>query len=171
MDYKYIEQLLGRYWTCETTLEEEAILHAFFAQQHLPAHLAKYRDFFVALSETAQPTLGENFDERMCKMVEESQPVKVRARRISLSRRLMPLYRAVAVVAVVALTAPALWTAINNPKQEEGWDYNAAAYSDTNGNPQEAYDFLSDGMQTIKDLITVGGAEDSLNDATKILEP
>ena len=25
MDYKYIEQLLERYWQCETSLEEEGI--------------------------------------------------------------------------------------------------------------------------------------------------
>ena len=32
MDYKYIEQLLERYWKCETTLEEEEILRMFFSQ-------------------------------------------------------------------------------------------------------------------------------------------
>ena len=31
MDYKYIEQLLERYWQCETTLQEENILRAFFS--------------------------------------------------------------------------------------------------------------------------------------------
>ena len=30
MDCKYIEQLLERYWQCETSLEEEAQLRAFF---------------------------------------------------------------------------------------------------------------------------------------------
>ena len=30
MDYKYIEQLLERYWEGETTLQEEAILRTFF---------------------------------------------------------------------------------------------------------------------------------------------
>ena len=32
MDYKYIEQLLERYWQGETTLQEEAILCNFFSQ-------------------------------------------------------------------------------------------------------------------------------------------
>ena len=29
MDYKYIEQLLERYWACDTSVEEEQILRAF----------------------------------------------------------------------------------------------------------------------------------------------
>ena len=40
MDYKYIEQLLERYWEAETSLEEERILQSFFAQKELPKHLA-----------------------------------------------------------------------------------------------------------------------------------
>lgn len=37
MDYKYIEQLLERYWNCETSVEEEQILRIFFQQKELPA--------------------------------------------------------------------------------------------------------------------------------------
>ena len=32
MDYKYIEQLMERYWNAETSLEEESILRSFFSQ-------------------------------------------------------------------------------------------------------------------------------------------
>ena len=32
MNYQYIEQLLERYWDCQTTLEEEQILRSFFKQ-------------------------------------------------------------------------------------------------------------------------------------------
>ena len=38
MDYKYIEQLLERYWNCDTTLEEEQILRTFFSQKEVPAN-------------------------------------------------------------------------------------------------------------------------------------
>ena len=51
MDYKYIEQLLERYWECQTTLEEEAILRAFFAQDNVPVQLLPYRQLFMAQSE------------------------------------------------------------------------------------------------------------------------
>ena len=47
MDYKYIEQLLERYWQCETSLEEESELRAFFSKGEIPAHLLQYRDLFV----------------------------------------------------------------------------------------------------------------------------
>ena len=47
MDYKYIEQLLERYWRCETSLQEEEILRAFFSQEDIPAALLPYRDLFT----------------------------------------------------------------------------------------------------------------------------
>ena len=39
MDYKYIKQLLERYWNCETSLEEEDILRTFFSQEDIPSEL------------------------------------------------------------------------------------------------------------------------------------
>ena len=44
MDYKYIEQLLERYWECKTTTQEEQILHAFFSQEDIPESLVQYRE-------------------------------------------------------------------------------------------------------------------------------
>ena len=60
MDYKYIEQLLERYWACETTLQEEEILRTFFSQEDVPADLQKYRALFVyAQQEATQKVLGD----------------------------------------------------------------------------------------------------------------
>ena len=53
MDYKYIEQLLERYWNCETSVEEEQILRIFFQQKELPAHLRRYRSLFTYQEEAA----------------------------------------------------------------------------------------------------------------------
>ena len=44
MDYKYIEQLLERYWNCQTALEEERILRSFFSQEDVPAQLLQYKE-------------------------------------------------------------------------------------------------------------------------------
>ena len=68
MDYKYIEQLLERYWQCETTPEEENVLRAFFAQPDVPANLARYKALFVYEQQQAADGLGEDFDERLCQL-------------------------------------------------------------------------------------------------------
>lgn len=100
MDYKYIEQLLERYWACETTLEEEEILRAFFCQTEVPSHLLPYRTLFVyEHEEKKMDTLGDDFDRKMLEMVGE-EPART-ARTITLRQRLMPLFKAAAIVAII----------------------------------------------------------------------
>ena len=63
MDYKYINQLLDRYWKGETSLEEEQILRSFFSQICVPEELAKYRPLFnYEQSETKTGRLGGDCD-------------------------------------------------------------------------------------------------------------
>lgn len=120
MDYKYIEQLLDRYWACETTLEEEAILRSFFSQSDVPAHLRQLQPLFAYMQEEPrQDVLSEEFDERLLALVEESEPQQPhRARRISLQARLMPLFKAAAVVAIFLSLGNALQMAFE-PKSAE----------------------------------------------------
>jgi len=100
MDYKYITQLLERYWQCQTTLEEEQILRAFFSQKDVPASLLPYKDLFCyEAASAAEDVLGEEFDERILSMIEEPAPVK--ARSITLAQRFMPLFKAAAIVAII----------------------------------------------------------------------
>ena len=100
MDYNYIEQLLERYWECQTTLEEEAILRAFFAQDNVPVQLLPYRQLFMAQSEEQkQVRISDDFESRILSIINDEKPVK--ARTITLSQRLRPLYRAAAVVAII----------------------------------------------------------------------
>ena len=100
MDYKYIEQLLERYWNCQTSLEEEAILKAFFGQSDIPAELAKYKPLFAyAATEPAIDALGNDFDERMMDLVDETEPVK--AKIVPFRQKLAPLFKAAAVVAII----------------------------------------------------------------------
>ena len=103
MDYKYINQLLERYWKCETSLEEENILRTFFSQDELPAELKPYKSLFAyELSETKNEALGEEFDQKMMAMIEDEytkEPNKAKV--VSLTERLKPLFKAAAVVAIV----------------------------------------------------------------------
>lgn len=101
MDYKYIEQLLERYWQCQATLDEEAILRAFFRQEEVPAELLVYRPLFAApAEERASVATGEAFDKRLMAALGGGEPA-VKARTITLSQRLRPLWRSVASVAVL----------------------------------------------------------------------
>lgn len=98
MDSEYIEQLLERYWKCETSLEEEGQLRIFFNGSNVPEHLLRYKDLFVYQQFQQQEHLGEDFDARV--LAEVEAPV-VKAKRLTLAARFMPLFKAAAVVAVV----------------------------------------------------------------------
>ena len=103
MDYKYIEQLMERYWNAETSTEEESILRSFFSQENIPAEMEQWRSLFVA----DEPKLSDDFDARILAMIsEEAQPVK--AKEVKLTQRLMPLFKAAAVVAIILTLGGAL---------------------------------------------------------------
>ena len=117
MDYKYIEQLLERYWQCETTLQEEAILRTFFSQPDIPEALRKYQALFAGELQKEEP-LGEDFDARMLDLIGEAPKT------ITLKDRLMPLFKAAAIVAILLTlgnAAQAPW--------EWGWDDPKDAYA------------------------------------------
>ncbi len=117
MDYKYIEQLMERYWNCGTTLEEEAILKAFFSQEDIPAELAKYKSLFDCIADDKQENvLGDDFDAKMLALVDE--PVTVKARVIPFRQRLMPLFKAAAMVAIILTLGNASQFAFNEDSED-----------------------------------------------------
>ena len=134
MDYKYIEQLLERYWKCETTLEEEQILRTFFSQENVPVSLLPYKDLFTYEQTDVESTrLGEDFDRMMLEMVGEVAPVK--ARTISLTQRLKPLFKAAAIVAIILTLGNAMQVAMQ--PNEPGNIANAEGYSPYDDATQE----------------------------------
>jgi hypothetical protein len=120
MDYKYIEQLLERYWQGETTLQEEAILRNFFSQpeaKDIPESLRKFQALFTV--EQEEP-LGDDLDARILEMIGEDEP---KAKIVTLTSRLMPLFKAAAIVAIILTLGNAAQAPWNY-----GWD-----------NPQDEY--------------------------------
>lgn len=113
MDYKYINQLLELYWSCKTTLEEEEILRTFFSQIDIPEEFEKYRPLFLYEQvERKTNVLGNDFDEKILSMIDE--PIPVKARTITFTQRLMPLFRAAAIVAIILTLGNAAQVAFNN---------------------------------------------------------
>ena len=100
MDYKYISQLLERYWAGETSLEEEQILRSFFSQPNVPDELKQYRCLFIyEQTEPATDVLGDDFDEQLMSIIERPRPVKARV--LTIGQRFAPLFKAAAVVAII----------------------------------------------------------------------
>ena len=119
MDYKYIEQLLERYWNCETSLEEEDILRTFFSQKDIPAHLLSYQALFVyEQKEVSTHVLGSDFDSKILSVINEEEPLKVKARTITMTQRLMPLFKAAAVVAIFLTLGNAAQESFNSSKND-----------------------------------------------------
>ncbi|MBQ8225022.1 MAG: hypothetical protein IJZ86_06725 [Bacteroides sp.] len=117
MDFKQVEELLERYWQCETSVEEEQHLRNFFCNEEVPQHLARYKELFVYQQLQQQPVLDDSFDRKVLATIET--PL-VKAHRQTLLYRLIPLFKAAAVVAVVAiLGSVAQQSLFNEPIQPE----------------------------------------------------
>ncbi len=122
MDYKYIEQLLERYWNCETSLQEESILRNFFAQNDVPAHLKPYQSLFRCQEEMANEHISEDFDERILGVLKEEEEninkttlrvSSVKARPLGFGFGIRPFFKAAAVVAVVLSISMAVQQAMD----------------------------------------------------------
>ena len=169
MDYKYIEQLLDKYWACETTPAEERVLRAFFSQGKVPAKLARYKDLFAYEEAQTQIAASTGLSQRLEAEAEKADrhSLTVKMRRAPISMRLRPLIKAAAAVAVVAVIGTAAQHAFNQEPQQKAWDYNAANYKDSYENPQEAYETLDDGIKELKDALISTDNADSLRAAYK----
>lgn len=159
MDYKYIEQLLERYWQCETTLEEENILKAFFSQKDVPAGLSQYRPLFAyEQGAMKDDVLGDDFDTKILAMTEGIQSDKKKARTITM--RLMPLFKAAAVVAIVVTIGNAAQLSMATDKSDE--DINYSSYKDTFTDPSVAYDKMENALQLMSEGISQAQVTDTL---------
>lgn len=147
MDCKYIEQLLEQYWQCETSIEEESELRSFFLHEEVPAHLLCYKDLFVYQQVQQEVGLSADFDTRLLAQIEI--PV-VKAKRLTLTKRFMPLFKAAAVVAIML--------SLGNVVQHtffagEPLDYNYDTYRDTYDDPEVAYKEVSSALMMLSEGI------------------
>ncbi|WP_455673006.1 hypothetical protein [Phocaeicola sp.] len=135
MDYKYIEQLMERYWDCETSLEEEQILRSFFRQKDVPAHLLRYKALFAYQEAEKERGLGDDFDAKILAQVEKSV---VKARRLTLRARFMPVFKAVAMVAVLFIVGTVVQRSMDGGDSDVVYVHDE--YHDTATDPQVAYE-------------------------------
>lgn len=144
MDCKHIDQLLDRYWRCETSLEEEAELRDFFIRTvELPAHLLPFKSLFAYQEMEQKLRLGDDFDQRVLAKVE---PIVVKVKRLSLTTRLMPFFKAAAIVALVFGLGGVIERTFYDGKAS---DYNYDTYTDTYDDPQVAYKEVSSAIMML----------------------
>src|SRR5688572_988431 len=62
MDSKKIEELLQKYWDCETSLEEEQQLHEYFRGGHVEEHLRETATLFQYFEQQKKKSVNEHFD-------------------------------------------------------------------------------------------------------------
>lgn len=163
MDYKYIEKLLERFWKCETSLEEESVLRAFFRQKDIPQSLEPYRSLFAYEDQASEIKLGADFDDKVLKLVEQPS---VSARRIPFTIRLRPLFKAAAAVAIVLTLGNAAQRSFRNASCSAP-DYNYSTYEDTYEDPQVAYDEVSAAFRNMSDGLREKHKCDSLGISVK----
>lgn len=78
MDSKQLEQLLEKYWNCETSLEEEKTLRDYFNSSEVPQHLKETSDLFRFFENERQRSLGDDFDKQVITSVKKTKsPAKV----------------------------------------------------------------------------------------------
>lgn len=74
MDSKQLEQLLEKYWNCETSLEEEKQLRDYF-QGEVPENLKETAGLFRYFEEQQLKSVGgSDFDEAVIKKIKHHKP-------------------------------------------------------------------------------------------------
>lgn len=72
MDSKQLEQLLKKYWDCETSVEEENELKAWFRNNPAPEHLKDTAALFLYFGENKKKEIADvNFDHQV---IEDIKP-------------------------------------------------------------------------------------------------
>ena len=74
---KDIEQLLEKYWSCETSLEEEQQLRDFFRGNSVPASMKEAAELFRFFEAEKSNALNENFEPAVTKELRKRQGGKM----------------------------------------------------------------------------------------------
>ncbi|MBQ9640695.1 MAG: pyruvate ferredoxin oxidoreductase [Bacteroidaceae bacterium] len=122
MNYQYIEQLIERYFECQTTLHEEQILRTFFAGEDVPGHLMPYAELFQYETLAKEEALGEDFDQKMLARIQEeatAKPQNCKTAKPYNRTTLAPFFRAAAVVAIILTIGSATDHALRDQEAEK----------------------------------------------------
>jgi len=100
MDSNKIEELLKKYWACETSLEEEQQLQTYFKSGEIPEQLKDTAALFQYFDQSKKKSLNDSaFEQRVLSQV--AQPAKGKVIRL--------VYNTMRIAAGVAVLMAAIW--------------------------------------------------------------
>jgi hypothetical protein len=123
MDSKRLEELLQRYWECETSLEEEQELREYFCKEPIPEQWKEASTLFHYFEKQREIMVRGNFEESVVSRIKAPKGKMMSLVQISL--------RIAAGVAVVL-------AAIFFVRQEIRKDSNELVFEDTYDDPEKA---------------------------------
>jgi hypothetical protein len=99
MDSSRIEELLNKYWNCETSLEEEEQLRKFFQGENVPAQFKETAGLFQYFETQKKKSLDDiAFDNHLVTKVKSTE-----------SKTIKLLYNSMRIAAGVAVLMVAIW--------------------------------------------------------------
>lgn len=123
-EHKNIEELLDKYWNCQTTLEEEQQLRHYFSTAHVPESLKEAAALFMHFEQSRNKTLDKSFDARV-----------VRNLRTHRGRRTLLVYNTMRIAAGIAVLVLAIWLI-----RPGGNTTRSAEFADTYNDPNKAFE-------------------------------
>ena len=72
MEYTAIKALLEKYWSADSTVEEEQLLAAYFRQPVIAPELEPYRDLFAWFGEEAALTPAKGLEEKIWESIRQA---------------------------------------------------------------------------------------------------
>jgi len=154
MDLNRIEQLLEKYWECETTLEEEKELKTFFKGSDVPEHLKSYVPMFQYYTEEKRSgQLNDVFDKDLVAKIKGLNQGNGQSQ----SRVVKLFYDMgkVAAVILVVITAGYFVKQEYMEKKDSGKPY----LSDTFEDPQKAFEETKKALKMISTNFNKGRKE------------
>jgi hypothetical protein len=124
-----IRKLLDRFYTGETTLEEEQILQDYFSSTSIPEELMPDRDLFRTLGTSDSVAVPEGLNQKILDVIDQQEKKVVRTRRISVF--------SLSGLAAGLLVVIALYMGYFRPDRP---GMLAHQLTDTYENPQDAYE-------------------------------
>lgn len=102
MDSKKLNELLERYWACESSLEEEQQLHEYFRTNTVPEHLKETAALFHYFDASKKKSVEDaGFDEGVLTKLKTESPKKGKMVRL--------VYNSMRIAAGLAVVVAATW--------------------------------------------------------------